>query len=247
MIAADLVRGATLVPIAVAGLPGHLPLWALAAAAFLLEAATSYFAAAYGALVPSLVDRRNVQQANALVQASAQAVSIGGWALAAALLAVLPSSTFFAVNAASFFVSALVIGRVRHRSRGRQPTAEVGIRAGFAALRPRPVLAIGVLVLGVAVTISAGMWIAGVPTLVRDHLHGGAGAFSVVMVGYAAGSIVSGALLAYRPLRRKALGGAGGRSGHAARPRARADLARPSRRARNRPDARRPALRGAGA
>jgi hypothetical protein len=80
-----------------------------------------------GALVPSLVDRRNVQQANALVQASAQAVSIGGWALAAALLAVLPISTFFAVNAASF------------------------------------------------------------------------------LVGYAAGSIVSGALLAHRPLRRKAL------------------------------------------
>jgi hypothetical protein len=87
----------------------------LVAAAFVLEAATSYFAPAYGALVPSLVDRRNVQQANALVQASAQAVSIGGWTLAAALLAVLPISTFFAVNAASFFVSALPIGRVRRR------------------------------------------------------------------------------------------------------------------------------------
>jgi hypothetical protein len=104
-----------------------------------------------------------------------------------------------------FFVSGLLIGRVRRRGTGRQPTAEAGIRAGFAALRPRPVLAIGVLVLGVAVTISAGRWIAGVPTLVRDHLHGGAGAFSVVMVGYAADSIVSGTLLAHRPLRRKAL------------------------------------------
>jgi hypothetical protein len=90
--------------------------------------------------------------------------------------------TFFAVNAASFFVSGLLIGRVRRRGTGRQPTAEAGIREGFAALRPRPVLAIGVLVLGVAVTISAGRWIAGVPMLVRDHLHGGAGAFSVVMV-----------------------------------------------------------------
>src|SRR5581483_6990816 len=108
MVAADLVRGATLIPIAVAGLTGHLPLWALVVAAFLLEAATSYFEPAYGALVPSLVDRANVQQANALVQASAQAISIGGWALGAALLVVLPISTFFAVNAASFFVSAVL-------------------------------------------------------------------------------------------------------------------------------------------
>jgi MFS transporter, DHA3 family, macrolide efflux protein len=204
MVAADLFRGATLVPIAVAGLSGHLPLWALVAASFLLEAATSYFAPAYGALVPSLVDRGNVQQANALVQASAQALSIGGWALAAALLAVVPVSAFFAINAASFFVSALLISRVRRRAAARQAKAQAGIREGFAALRPRPTLAIGVLVLGVAVTISSGTWIGGVPTLVRDHLHGGAGAFSVVMVGYAVGSIASGAVLARRPARRKA-------------------------------------------
>jgi hypothetical protein len=53
-----------------------------------------------------------------------------------------------------------------------------------------------VVALGVAVTITAGTWIGGVPTLVRDTLHHGAGAFSIVMAGYAAGSIASGALLA---------------------------------------------------
>ncbi len=205
MVSADLVRGATLVPIAAAGLAGDLPLWALVVAAFLLETATSYFEPAYGALVPSLVERANVQQANALVQASAQAISIGGWALAAALLAVLPISTFFAINAGSFLLSALLIRRVHRRGAARRHSDEVDIRSGLVALRPRRVLAIGVLVLGVGVTISAGTWIAGVPTLVRDHLHGGAGAFSLVMVGYAAGAIASGALLAHRPLRRKAL------------------------------------------
>src|SRR5262245_40079958 len=124
MISADLVRGATLVPIAIAGLTGHLPLWALVVAAFVLEAATSYFVPAYGALVPSLVDRANVQQANALVQASAQALSIGGWAIAAALLAVLPISTFFAINAGSFFLSALLIARIRRHHALRQAEQE---------------------------------------------------------------------------------------------------------------------------
>ena len=197
MISADLVRGAALVPIAVAGVSGHLPLWALVAAAFLLETAASYFVPAYGALVPSLVDRRNVQQANALAQASAQALSIGGWALAAGLLAVLPISTFFAINAGSFFLSALLIARIRRHHTLPQAEQELGLLGGFAALLPLPTLAIGVM-------ISAGTWIGGVPTLVRDHLHEGAGAFSIVMIGYAAGAILSGALLARRPVRRKA-------------------------------------------
>ena len=92
MVGADLVRAATLIPVAVAGLAGSLPLWGLVVAAFILEGATSYFAPAYGATIPAVVDRENVQQANALVQATAQGLSVGGWALAALLLAVCRSA-----------------------------------------------------------------------------------------------------------------------------------------------------------
>jgi hypothetical protein len=204
MIGADVVRAAVLVPIAIAGLAGSLPLWGLVAASFVLEAATSYFAPAYGATVPTLVDRENVQQANAFVEATTQALSIGGWAVAALLLTVLPLSVFFAVNAVSFAVSALLIMGIR-RGLEHDPHAPAPrLVEGLAALRPRPVLAAGVVALGVAVTITAGTWIGGVPTLVRDTLHHGAGGFSIVMAGYAAGSIASGALLARVPIRRKA-------------------------------------------
>jgi MFS family permease len=203
MVSADAVRGVVLVPVAYAGLSGSLPLWGLVAAAFVLETATSYFAPAYGATVPTLVDRANVQQANALVQATVQALSIGGWALAAALLAFIPVSVFFAVNAASFFVSAALIARLRHGREHDRHAEPPRLREGFAALRPRPLLAAGVVALGVAVTITAGTWIGGVPTLIRDTLHHGAGGFSIVMAGYAAGSIVSGIVLARVPIRRK--------------------------------------------
>jgi MFS family permease len=204
MVSADLLRAATLIPVAIAGIAGSLPLWGLVVASFLLESATSYFAPAYGATVPTLVDRANVQQANALVQSTAQALSIGGWAVAAALLTVLPVSVFFGVNAVSFLVSALLISRIRH-GHERDPHAEApNIRAGLAALRPRPMLAAAVLALGVAVTITAGTWIGGVPTFVQKTLHLGAGSFSILMVGYAAGSILSGLFLARVPIRRKA-------------------------------------------
>lgn len=204
MVSADIMRAAVLVPVAIAGIAGSLPLWGLIVASFVLEASTSYFAPAYGATIPTLVDRANVQRANALVQATTQALSIGGWAVAAALLTVLPVSIFFGVNAASFAISALFISRIRH-GHEHDPHAEApSLRAGFAALRPRPVLLAAVVALGVAVTITSGTWIGGVPTFVQRTLHLGAGSFSLLMVGYAAGSIVSGVVLARVPIRRKA-------------------------------------------
>jgi MFS family permease len=204
MVSSDLIRALVLIPVAVAGLAGSLPLWGLVVAAFILEAATSYFAPAYGATVPALVDRANVQQANALVQATAQTLSIGGWAVAAALLTFMPVSVFFAVNSASFFVSAALIARIRRAGAHDPHAPRPRLGEGLDALRPYPVLAAAVVALGVAVTITAGSWIGGIPTLVRHGLHHGAGGFAIVMAGYAAGSIVSGAVLARLEIRRKA-------------------------------------------
>jgi MFS family permease len=204
MVVADLVRGGVLIPIAVLGLSGELPLWLLIVAAFVLEAATSYFAPAYGALLPTLVERRNVQTANGVVRATTEALSVGGWAAAAGLLAFMPISAFFAINAASFFLSAALLSGVRaHRPADEHPAAP-RIREGFAALRPRAMLAAAVVVLGVGVTISSGTWIVGVPTLVRDTLGRGAGSFSLVAASYALGSVIAGVFLTRRQVRRKA-------------------------------------------
>jgi MFS transporter, DHA3 family, macrolide efflux protein len=204
MIGADVVRGAVLVPVAIAGLTGHLPLAVLVVAAFVLTAATSYFDPAYGGLLPALVERRNVQQANGLVRATADALSVGGWAVAGLLLAFLPISAFFALNAASFFLSAVLLLGVRARA-ALEPGAETPrIREGFAVLRPRPMLAGSVVVLAVAVTLSSGTWIVGVPELVRSTLDRGAGSFSLVAAAYALGSICAGAFLVRHPVEHKA-------------------------------------------
>jgi len=204
MVGADLARGIVLVPVAIAAIDGSLPLWGLVVAAFLLETATSYFAPAYGATIPAVVDRENVQGANALVQATAQALSIGGWALAAGLLAFLPLGTFFAVDSATFFVSAALILGIR-AGRGRAAHGEAPrLREGIDALRPRFELSTAVVVFGVAMTITTGCWIAGVPTLIQRSLREGAGGFSIVMIGFAVGSIAAGAWLARVRLRHKA-------------------------------------------
>jgi len=204
MVGADLVRATVLLPVAVTALAGDLPLWGLVVASFVLEAATSYFAPAYGAIIHTLVDRANVQTANAFVQSTVQSLSIGGWAVAAALVTFMPVSVFFAVNAASFAVSAVLLSGLRHGSEHDRDAEPPRLRGGLAELRPRPMLAAGVAALGGAVTLTSGSWIGGVPKLVRDTLHHGAGGFSLLLVGYAAGSIVSGLVLARFPIRRKA-------------------------------------------
>jgi hypothetical protein len=204
MVGADVFRGLVLVPVAIAGLSGSLPLWGLVVAAFVLEAGASYYAPAYGATIPAVVDRENVQGANALVQAAVQALSIGGWALAAVLLAVLPLSTFFAVDAVSFFVSAVVTLRIATRLLPAAVEAAPRLREGIEALRPLRGLFVGVCVFGVAMTFTTGSWISGVPTLVRSSLHRGAGGFSVLMIGFAIGAIASGVLLARVRVRDKA-------------------------------------------
>jgi MFS family permease len=204
MIAADLVRALVLVPVAIAGLAHHLSIWGLVVAAFTLEAATSYFEPAYGALLPTLVERRNVQAANGLVNATAQALSVGGWGIAAALLLVLPVSAFFAFNALSFVASALLLARVHVVARhARSADDAPRLREAFAELRPRPALAVAIATLGVGVTISSGTWIVGVPQLVRESLHRGAGSFSLIAAAYAVGSVIVGVLLTRVHVRRK--------------------------------------------
>jgi hypothetical protein len=207
MVRADLVRAAVLVPVAVAGLAGSLPLWALVVAAFLLTTGASYFDPAYGAALPALAGREGVQAANALVRASGDALWLGGSAVAAALLTVVALSTFFALNAGSFLISALLLSALPSFAPAVQEgETQPRVREAFLVLRPHPWLAAAVVALGVAVTISAGTWIVGVPQLVRHALHGGAAQFSLLVVAYALGSIGAAAFLTRRPVRRKARG-----------------------------------------
>jgi MFS family permease len=195
MVSADLARAAALVPVAVAGLTGSLPIWSLVVVAFVLTTGASYFDPAYGSVLPALAGREGVQAANALVRASGDALWLGGSALAAALLSVVPLSTFFALNAGSFVLSALLLSGLPSFDRARETTAVPRVREAFTVLRPHPWLAAAVAALGVAVTISSGTWIVGVPQLVRHGLHGGAARFSLLVVAYALGSIGTGALL----------------------------------------------------
>jgi hypothetical protein len=184
----------------------RLPLWALVVPPSCSRPCASYFDPAYGAPCPALAGRDGVQAANALVRASADALWLGGSALRGRTADGRPAEHVLRLNAASFVLSALLLSRptvLRAAVHGDGPAARArGVHGPAAA----PVADARQSCARVAVTISSGTWIVGVPQFVRHSLHGGAGRFSLLVVAYALGSIGAGAILARRPLRRKARG-----------------------------------------
>ncbi len=204
LIVADLVRAAVLIPAAVAGVAGVLPLWALVPVGFVLATATSYFMPAFGAFLPSLVGRENVQPANGLISATNNVVSVSGWALAALLLSFVSVGSFFALNAASYVVSALLLWRIR---RWPADSPEEGdppqLLDGVASLRVRPGLGAAVAMLGLGMTVMTGVWTVGVAELAHSTLGHGASDFALLLAATSAGTIASAALLSRSQVRRK--------------------------------------------
>jgi MFS family permease len=204
LIVADLVRAAVLIPAAVAGIAGVLPLWALVPVGFVLATATSYFLPAFGAFLPSLVGRENVQQANGLVSATNNVLSVSGWALAALLLSFVSVGSFFALNAASYGVSALLVFGIRLRSVEPPEAAKPRqLLDGVASLRVRPGLGAAVAMLGLGMTVMTGVWTVGVAELAHSTLGHGASDLALLLAATSAGTIASAAFLSRRPVRRK--------------------------------------------
>jgi transmembrane secretion effector len=203
LIAADLVRAAVLVPAAVAAVAGLLPLWALVPVGFVLATATSYFTPAFGAFLPSLVGRQNVQQANGLISGTKNVLSVSGWALAALLLAFVPIGSFFAVNAASYIVSALLVWRIRRPVQARETHEPSQLLDGIASLRVRPGLGAAVAMLGFGMTVMTGVWTVGVAELAHSTLGHGASDLALLLAATSAGTIAAATLLTRRRVRRK--------------------------------------------
>ncbi len=132
MIAADLAR----VPAALAFLLARDPdtLWIAFAAGALLSFGAALFEPTSSASLPNLVDDEELGEANVLIGSAWGTMLAVGAALGGAVAAIFGRDVAFAVNAASFGLSALLIVGIRRPfSRPRDP-AEVNGRAGVGGV-----------------------------------------------------------------------------------------------------------------
>ena len=169
LLGANIISGIFVGAIAALSLAGELSIWKLLILVAGYGASEAVFGPAYGAIIPELVDREVLTQANSLNQLNRPlAMRLAGPALGGALVVGLGVGAALAVDAGTFFVG-----------------------EGLAAVRRVPWLWAGMGADAIGTLATWGCVQALVPVLVRDDLGGGAGALGAIYAAGGAGAVVA--------------------------------------------------------
>ena len=145
MIATDIVRALAVTVIAVLSITGVLELWHLFLLAVVFGTGDAFFGPAFNATVPQIVPQRMLVQANSLDQFIRPfMMALAGPAIGGLTVAALGTGAAFALDAGSFFLSAVAISLMSSGLRVDRSEEEVG--SALADLRGGRVEGAAVLV-----------------------------------------------------------------------------------------------------
>jgi MFS family permease len=142
LVTADLVRAVVLGSLPIAYLLDALTLGQLFVVAAVIGTATVFFDVAYQSYLPALVDRDQLVDGNGKLEASRAVAQVAGPGATGVLLRVLGAPLLIAVDAVSFLLSALFIGRIRQvdvvpdRAARRPLRTEIAEGLGFVVRHP---------------------------------------------------------------------------------------------------------------
>ncbi len=146
MLSTDLVRCGLHGLLAALIFAGSVPIWQIVAIEMAFGAAEAFFRPAADGLLPQTVPEADIQQARAITSLSNNLAEFAGPALATALVLGAGAGWAFALDAATFLLSATFLSRVRPRQRGSSTQRPAGeprnsvlaeIRAGSREVRAR--------------------------------------------------------------------------------------------------------------
>jgi hypothetical protein len=218
MVVTDLARFALHALLAALIFTGAVRIWQLIAIEALFGTAEAFFRPAANGLLPQTVPEEEIQQANALSSLSNNIGEFAGPALATALVLGLGAGWAFALDAATFLLSAGLLSRVRPRRRAvvPSPTTERGpglppegapaaagvwadIRDGFREVRSRDWVWATLAAFCVALFTGLAPWFVLGPVVAREQ-YGDIGIYGVVSavlgIGTIAGSLIG---IGWRP------------------------------------------------
>ncbi|MGI8675563.1 MAG: MFS transporter [Nocardioidaceae bacterium] len=199
MVVLDLVSAALMAVLALLTAV-HAPVLLAIAAAGIASTIGTVYEPASAALTPQLVDERQLGSANALRNTMEELVVIAGPAIGAVMLLGGPAWVCILLNAASFLASAIIVGRIRTRSRPVDVTegGELGpIRQMLVGVKA--IVASQTAAVLVAFSIVAS-FVYGVDTvqfvvISRDILGTGAEGYGYLLMGLGVGGILIAALI----------------------------------------------------
>jgi MFS family permease len=202
MIAADVVRALLHAALAALILTGGASVTEMVVIEALFGAARAFFTPAYTGLLPQTIPEAYVQEAQALSSTTANLAILVGPALGTGLVLWLGAGEAFALDAATFVLSAALLAQVRARPRGRvgsepaQGSVLHELRAGWHEVASRPWVRVTIVAFTGAVLCAYAQWYALAPIVARD-VYGGASRFGV-LESVAGGGAVVGALVGIR-------------------------------------------------
>ncbi len=210
MIGADVVRVATQAVVAYALISGNAPLWLLVAMSAVAGGAAAMFQPGVASMVPLIA--ADVQRANGVLRVADAGAQLLGPALSATLVVLTGPGTVYAINAATFAVSAACLLALRLppvARAARQGIASMrhDLREGWHEFRSRSWMwsvilvwvAFGILVFGPIIPLGSG--------LITGYL--GENAYGWAMSAMGAGTVLGGLVaMRVRPDRPLAAGAA---------------------------------------
>ncbi len=201
MLATDLIRGSVHALLAVLIFTGVVEIWMIVAIEIVFGAAEAFFRPAMTGLVPQTVDEDLVQEANSAISVVNTVAEFAGPALATLLVLGVGAGWAFALDAATFVVSAWFLARMRPRARGSVVAVEGSsvlreLREGWNEFRARAwVWAIVALFSLMLVVALAPYFVLG-PTVAED-VYGDKAVYGTLAAALGLGT-VCGALVGFR-------------------------------------------------
>jgi MFS family permease len=199
MLATDLIRFALHALLAVLIFTGGVEIWAIAVIEALFGMAEAFFRPAYTGLVPQTVPESEIQQAKATLGSVETLTEFAGPALATALVLGVGPGSAFAIDAATFLVSAAFLVRLRPRERGaigERSTVVTELREGWVEVRSRDWIWVIILAFSLALLTSFGPWQTLGPTVSLEQYDNRA-TFGIAASAVGLGTII-GAVVGFR-------------------------------------------------
>jgi DHA3 family tetracycline resistance protein-like MFS transporter len=204
MIAADLLRAFAVAVIGILSVTGALELWHLVVLAAVFGTGEAFFGPAFSSIVPQIVPRELLLQANALDQfVRPLGFMLLGPALGGLIVATLGPGEAFLLDAATFVISALALALLRPRPLAprEDPSSLLrALRVGFTFVRTRAWLWATLVAAAIFLLAYWGPIDVLVPYRVRNELGGGADDYGLILAFGGLGSITAAALVGRRGL-----------------------------------------------
>ncbi len=206
MILSDVARFFAVAGLALVDASGHLTFGWIVVFAVAMGLGDGLFYPAFGGMVPLVVDRPMIASANSLIGVARWGSILLGPAIAGLLYAPAGSATVFAVDAASFLVSATLVWKTRPRRFATEASEGTfsGIASGARYVAGVPWLWVTIGLFALVLMLQLAPQQVLLPKLVEGQWHRGVGSYALLTtllgVGTVLGTLAFGQL---QPRRRR--------------------------------------------